>query len=99
MILNLRPQNNIGVTVATVATQSMTLRLTPVLLGTAGDTVSEQPITATTSASVAHNLARCPFVQVIDNAGHVIDANVQHVNTNQFVVNFNEPVTGKILYI
>ena len=51
--------------------------------------------------TIDHNLGYKPIVSILDSTDAVIEANVQHTNLNQFVVNFssNTYLSGTIQYV
>lgn len=64
-----------------------------------GVTVYSLAYVSTTSIVATHNLGRFPLVQVVDNAGYQVEATVRHLNTNQFMVSFNSPESGTLVYV
>jgi hypothetical protein len=46
------------------------------------------------SWNVAHNLNKLPAVQVFDSAGTPLKGEVNHVDNNNLIIKFNNPVSG-----
>jgi hypothetical protein len=57
------------------------------------------PFTNQTLVTVQHNLGRRPLVQCELNDGSVIEGDIQHVNLNRFVVEFDIQISGQVIYI
>lgn len=51
------------------------------------------------SWQVLHNLNRRVSVQVLDDFGNVVLAEVQHTSLNEFYVRFGSPQSGSAIYI
>jgi hypothetical protein len=57
------------------------------------------PFTNQTLVTVQHNLGRRPLVQCELNDGSIIEGDIQHVNLNRFVVEFDIQISGQVIYI
>jgi hypothetical protein len=66
--------------------------------GPAGTSVTfEQDFTNQSTIIVNHNLGHKPAVTIIDTTGDECIGDVDHTNSNQFVVTFSAPFSGTIL--
>ena len=99
--LTLTPVSGIDITTLGAPDVNLVSVLTPFYVGATGppNAAVETSVTATTSQVVSHNLGYRPIVQVVDNSGFVLDAQIQHINTNQFQVAFNAAQSGTIIYL
>ena len=99
--LTLTPVSGIDITTLGEPDVNLVSVLTPFYVGATGPATAavETSVTATTSQVVSHNLGYRPIVQVVDSAGFVLDAQIQHLNTNQFQVTFNATQSGSIIYL
>jgi len=50
----------------------------------------------TDTVAVNHNLNKYPSIEVIDSAGDEVVGEVEYLNTNQVIVRFMAPFSGKI---
>lgn len=46
--------------------------------------------------NVAHNLNRIPTVSILDTAGNVLFADVQHIDLNNLIVTFTDATSGDL---
>ena len=65
-----------------------------------GITNYESSFTNISSITVNHNLNKIPYVEIYDTSGDVLVGQIthDHVNKDRFEVNFNSPLSGKIIY-
>lgn len=47
--------------------------------------------------TVNHNLGFYPVVDVLSSGGIIVEAEVVHTTTNQVLISFNTPQTGKVI--
>ena len=45
--------------------------------------------------NVTHNLSRFPNVSIVDTAGNVLFADVQHISLNTLTIKFNQSTSGE----
>jgi hypothetical protein len=53
--------------------------------------------TAQSVVTVTHNLGKLPSVNVIDSAGDEVQGDVYYVNTNEVIVSFSYPTSGRVI--
>lgn len=61
--------------------------------------VGIETFTGQTIVTVTHYRGYRPLVEVTDQTGDEVDADVNHSSLNQFVVYFNVPQSGRITYL
>lgn len=62
--------------------------------GPAGATYTHTQASPSASWSVNHGLGYYPAITVINSAGHVVYADIEHTNVNSAVITFPTPTTG-----